>query len=514
MALREEMTELLSGFEKRMKFINIVRYLLDYKYPDAIKAMIPEKKILDNLIVGVLVYIKERTLGGNQKCTLADVERFLEDFSVVLPCEYTIDTKILSRYIIVDVLQNGGLLTEYLTYFSGKEAFAMMPVRLLNEEKGSYHLTDDAFDFLFRSKEIESELDYSVTRFRMKEYMKRDNYVQALEQSRELVGRIRNMKTSMEDFLLRCRENISRISVDEYDSVITRIRALLENEYNELTDIQKNAKERSGKLQQAVQSGVESEAIKKRFISLNEIISNISLTVEEQRSLINQKYTLADSYYNLLRESYVMPSFERMSFEKEIMIPLRHLNDSLGDAVKFLLFPLTKPDLESIFSIESFYAPQSKINELSENDALDITETEETTEDIIAARNERFRQICHEFFGFAKDKKSFSISEFIESLRVSELVEYCKENALPNVILTMYSMLELDIAGWKLSEDVVVSPMGEFELAWCLSEIPKDYLDIQKIKFSNSNRTFGFEIKKESQSRKVDITDFDVEVIR
>lgn len=514
MALKSEMTEILSGFEKRMKFINIVRCLLDYKYPDVIKAMIPEKKILDNLIVGVLVYIKERTLGGNQSCTLTDIERFLEDFSVVLPFAYTIDSNILARYIIVDVLQNGGLMTEYLTYFSGKEAFAMMPVRLLNEEKGSYHLTDDAFDFLFRSKEIESELDYSVTRFRMKEYMKRDNYVQALDQSRELVSRIRNMKTSMEDFLLRCRENISRISVDEYDSVITRIRSLLENEYHELTDIQRNAEERSEKLQQAVRSGVESEEAKKRYASLNEIISNISLTIEEQRSLINQKYTLADSYHNLLRESYIMPSYERMSFEKEIMIPLRHMNDSLGDAVKFLLLPLTKPELESRFSIENFYAPQSKINEIPDDGGLDISAGEDETEDFVTARNERFLAICCDFFRFAKDKKSFSISGFVESLRVSELLEYCKENALPNALLTMYSMLELDIAGWKSSEDMVVSPMGEFELAWCLSEMPKDYLDIQKIKFTNSNRTFSFEIKKDNQSRRVDMTDFDVEVIR
>ena len=37
MALRSELSELLAGFEKRMKFINIVRCLLDYKYPDHIR---------------------------------------------------------------------------------------------------------------------------------------------------------------------------------------------------------------------------------------------------------------------------------------------------------------------------------------------------------------------------------------------------------------------------------------------------------------------------------------------
>ena len=57
MALRSELSELLAGFEKRMKFINIVRCLLDYKYPDHIREMIPDKRILDNMIVAVLVFI-------------------------------------------------------------------------------------------------------------------------------------------------------------------------------------------------------------------------------------------------------------------------------------------------------------------------------------------------------------------------------------------------------------------------------------------------------------------------
>ncbi len=514
MALRSELSELLAGFEKRMKFINIVRCLLDYKYPDHIREIIPDKRILDNMIVAVLVFIKDRTLGTEQTCTIADVERFLEDFSVVLPSDYNSNPKALARYIIVDVLQNGGIMAEFTTFYSTTESFAPMTIRLINEEKGSYHLTDDAFDFLFRSKEIESELDYSVTRFRMKEYMRRDNYEDALDASRELVSRIRNMKVSMDDFLLRCREDISKITIDQYETVIGRIRSLLEDEYKELTEIQAAAKERAKNLEEALQNGVGTEDTQKHRSALKEIIENISLTIDEQRTLINKKASLSESYQALIRDNFVVNRFERLNFERDILSPLRKMENSLGDATKFFLFMLTKPEFDKKFSVENFYAPQCEINESESEEGLDLTEEETDYEKQIEIRNTRFRNISCDLFRFMEHKERFKISDFIDSLRVSELKEYSTENALPNVMLSLFAMQELDIEEWKNGERFTVIPNGEFELTWCLEEIPSEYLQIKQIRFTKTNNNFCFSSQQDGYERKIEMTDFEVEVVR
>ena len=514
MALRSELSELLAGFEKRMKFINIVRCLLDYKYPDHIREMIPDKRILDNMIVAVLVFIKDRTLGTEQSCTIADVERFLEDFSVVLPADYHTNPKILARYVIVDVLQNGGVMAEFTTFYSVSESFEPMSIRLINEEKGSYHLTDDAFDFLFRSKEIESELDYSVTRFRMKEYMRRDNYEDALDASRELVSRIRNMKVSMDDFLLRCREDISKITVDQYETVVGRIRSLLEDEYKELTEIQAAAKERAKNLEEALQNGVGTEDTQKNRSALKEIIENISLTIDEQRTLINKKTSLSESYQALIRDNFVVNRFERLNFERDILSPLRKMDTSLGDAAKFFLFMLTKPEFDKKFSVENFYAPQGKISENEAEEGLDITGEETDYEKQVEIRNTRFRNISCDLFRFMEHKERFKISDFIDSLRVSELKEYSTENALPSVMLSLFAMQELNIEEWKNGERFTVIPNGEFELAWCLEEIPKEYLQIKIIRFTKINSNFSFSAEQDGYERKIDMTDFEVEVVR
>ena len=94
---------------------------------------------------------------------------------------------------------------------------------LIEQQSGSYVLTNEAYEFLFRTKEIDNELDFSVNRFKLKEFIKRGNYSKALRESRELVSRVRNLKTRMDDFMLRCRTNISEVSIDEYEEIYRKI---------------------------------------------------------------------------------------------------------------------------------------------------------------------------------------------------------------------------------------------------------------------------------------------------
>ncbi len=517
MLLRQDITALLRGFESRIKFINIARAILDYTYKDNIRMMIPDKAILDNLTVAVLVFIKERTLGTPQQCTLGDVQEFLENLLPIMPKDCNPDCKTLARYLVVDVLQNSGLPKEYLTYVDSKERFAMRTIRLLEEEKGCYHLSDDAFDFLFRSKEIESEFGYSVTRFLVKEYMKRDNYTQAVEQSRELISRIRNMKTSMDDFLLRCRENLSAVTTDAYEEVIRRIRTLLNDEEKELTEIQQNAQERVRHLETAWQNGMSADETVKSRQALLEIIRNIKTTINEQRSLINKRYQLSVQYEQILKDHYAMQHFERMNFADDILAPLQRMGDQLGDAVKFLLFPLCRPELPKLFSIENFYT-QSALTENTEERGIQIDAEEEDKAAILEQkRNKLFLDIIRSLFSFMQKHANFTVSQYISCLSDAELFRFCAENALPNVFLKLFEIDAqigaLDIARWKESAEPILEPKGEFETGWCLSNLDSSLLQMQKIHVRKTERTFSFSVTQEQILRNISMTDFRVEVI-
>jgi hypothetical protein len=75
-------------------------------------------------------------------------------------------------------------------------------------------------------------------------------------------------------------------------------------------------------------------------------------------------------------------------------------------------------------------------------------------------------------------------------------------------------MQELNIEEWKNGERFTVIPNGEFELSWCLEEIPEEYLEIKRIQFTKTDSSFSFSVRQDGYERAIDMTDFEVEVVR
>jgi len=247
--------------------------------------------------------------------------------------------------------------------------------------------------------------------------------------------------------------------------------------------------------------------------ALNEIIRNIQLTIEEQRGLINKKMSLSDAYQSILSDSYAISRYERLNFDKDILLEMRNGHIPLDIAAMYLLFPLTKPEFSNQFSIENFYAMQPRLSEL-ENETTEIFEDEIKNVNPIDVRNTRFYNICYKFFDYLIKRTNFKISEFIASLNDDAIYEFCEDNALPQVILTLYSLQKISIGDWKKSEEMIVQPMGEFELSWCLGELPKNYLEIEAFTVKKLDREFSFVVSKEEKQNKISMSDFLIEVIR
>ena len=170
----------------------------------------------------------------------------------------------------------------------------------------------------------------------------------------------------------------------------------------------------------------------------------------------------------------------RFDIEQELMLPMQkmHLKDSKD--IGKLFAPLYRPSFPHLFGLDFFYGRQNAIRESSRDDSIDIT-SENTAENVADIRNKRYVAIIMELLSYAENKSVFCFSEYLGSVPKEQLHEQLKEKSLPDVMLKLYGFGEIDIASWRLSQQDVVVPVGEFDLSYCLSNLPEELVKMDSI---------------------------------
>lgn len=474
-----ESKELLQDFEKRMRFVNLIKYWLQRSKPTEIRELLHnDDDKTDNLILMVMVFIMDSTLRYGERCTKQDITAFLRELADVYDYEPE-SAKLLADYIVTDVLQSGGKVRLFDTFQSGDEDFReQSSLILLEQQSGSYVLTNEAYEFLFRTKEIDNELDFSVNRFKLQEFIKRGNYGKALRESRELVSRVRNLKTRMDDFMLRCRTNISEVSIDEYEEIVMQVRDSFEDENKQLSNIRTII---AAKFQAIADSQVNlNDNIGQTEQEIREILENIDTVISEQSCVFNQKFSLSELYANLLDDSFSYLQAGRFDLEQELLLPLQKMQLQDSKNVGKLFAPLYRPSFPHLFGIDFFYSRQNTIKETSRDDGIEII-SEDNAETAADIRNRRYVEIIKGLLSFANQNAVFCFSDYLASLSKEQLQEQLQEKSLPDVMLKLYGMGEIDVAGWRSAQHDIIEPVGEFDLSYCLSELPQELVQMQMI---------------------------------
>lgn len=504
-----ESKDLLQDFEKRMRFVNLIKYWLQRSKPREINELLHnDDDKTDNLILMVMVFIMDSTLRYGERCTKQDITAFLRELADVYDYEPE-SAKILTDYIVTDVLQSNGKVRSFDTFYSSDEQFRdQRSLILLEQQSGSYVLTNEAYEFLFRTKEIDSELDFSVNRFKLQEFIKRGNYGKALRESRELVSRVRNLKTRMDDFMLRCRTNISEVSIDEYEEIVTQVKDSFEDENKQLSDIRTLV---SAKLQAIADAQITTnENIGQTEKEIREILENIDTVISEQSRVFNQKFSLSELYADLLDDSFSYLQAGRFDLEQELLLPLQKMQLQDSKNLGKLFAPLYRPSFPHLFGLDFFYSRQNAIRESTRDDGVDIVSDDnaETTADI---RNKRYVEIIKGLLSFANQNAVFSFSDYIASVSKEQLQEQLLEKSLPDVMLKLYGMGEIDIAGWRAEQHDIIVPVGEFDLSYCLSELTEDLVQMQTILI---HKLDGVITLSDDAGNRIKINDFKIEVRR
>ena len=202
--------------------------------------------------------------------------------------------------------------------------------------------------------------------------------------------------------------------------------------------------------------------------------------ISEQSRVFNQKFTLSELYAELLDDSFSYLQAGRFDLEQELLLPLQKMQLQDTRSVGRLFAPLYRPTFPHLFGLDFFYSRQNAIREISRDNGIDI-ENEDNAETAADIRNKRYIEIIRGLLTFANKNAVFRFSDYLKSVPKEQLQEHMREKSLPDVMLKLYGLGEIDVAGWRSEQHDIIEPVGEFDLSYCLSELPEELVQMRTI---------------------------------
>lgn len=530
------MMDFLDKFEKRMEWIGVVDSIVNRKGKDTKLEGIFQGNEMTNIIVSVLLFIMEKTLEENNECDIQHIEGFLEE---LLKRYYNlklnkVEIKDLAGYIVKDILQNNGERRSYSVVNYSTGAKEDIPIRLITDkivtEKDSrrlnYMLTNQGYDFLFRTREVDEEIQLTIEQLKLKEYVKRKKFSSAVRQSVELISYVRQKKKDVENFILSIRQNIDNVDIDQYEQLLNGTYAMLQDEYDTMHDIQRMIQQAGEKINEELDASKQLEdKLAKAIHEIQEIHHNLGIAISEQRNLIINRHNLSELYMDTIKRSFEYSFVKKFNIEESIIEPLEKYNAVLDNCIS-LLNPLFLPELTKTLSIDQIYNQQMIFKETEAEEAF-LVNTEEYYDELEKIRIEKISnkhlRIVELLFGEILEFKQINLSEIINHLKANNLKEYtelCKERSLFSIAFKLFDLEEIHLKEFYRSHSKVMMGASEvFNLERCLIELEnkieglKDVISlnitkstdeiVEVIEFQENSMTIREEIRMSNLTFKV-----------
>ncbi|OZM56439.1 hypothetical protein CIB95_11735 [Lottiidibacillus patelloidae] len=511
------MFNFLEGFQRRMEIVGIVESIVNRKKRNMeIERLFNDNDFI-NLVFSVLLFIMEKTLAEDSDCDSSHIQKFIGN---ILPPYYDMhlqeeDLYQLTQYILKNVLQNEGVAYHFQTIDYEQKKRKNIAIRLVADHvqevnggyKITYSLTDQGYDFLFRTKEVDQEIQITIEELKLKELIKRKNFKKAHNQSQNLIQMVRQKKKEIHLFMMKIKENIHDVDIDEYERLINSTYDLLHEEYELLSGIMDMARKSEEKIRQEYEDKMKlDESLKKAQFEIKQINQNIKATLSEQKDLIITRQSLSKVYIETIGDSFLYSMEKRFDFEELILKQMEQHVDKVEHFWK-LVNPLFLPNIHQNMNIRSVYEPQGMIK-LEEQENTNVIEKEvlqeDTEQERIAQINETYVEILHYLFNYGlHDTNESSLEEVIASLqRDDELFQrFCEDRLLFTTLLKLYDIGEIDLKVWRSNNDKVVMNLSEeLNLDYCFSELHQTYEymnNIEKISlFKKDNSVVEVDVKR------------------
>lgn len=429
--------EFLNHFSKRMKHVGMYGILFQNSMQKQMWKTFGFIKADEqwNVIFALMLYIMEQSL-KEEKCTMDDIGAFLDNLNVTYwgkNMSYE-DCKKLGDFIINVVLSNEGKAMYFDGYDFEQKAYKIMNISYIanrvvyvdgDVKRTSYYLTDDGYNLLLSTLEMESNMKLTIHEMIFKMHLEKQSYDKAVDEIKNVFNLLRIQLQKIQEAMLRVRRNALNYSVADYKVLLEENMETIDATKEKFKNYRETVKKRAKELEeQNINVKKLSDEDEEKLNHLRIIESYLNRGIDEHQKILNSHFDLKILYEKELEALAQMSLIQRFSLRSELYDKLLE-NAAVMEQMDVFLRPLFHQQPDKIYNLNKAMELQRPIRKKKleeEEEILDFDE-EEWQEELAQKQKEKLAKYENSLkliLDFAVAKGTVSLQNIKEQVQEDE----------------------------------------------------------------------------------------------
>lgn len=406
-----------------------------------------------NIIFAVLLYIMEQSL-REEHCTMDDIGAYLDTVNVQYfrkSLSYD-QCKQLGDFIVNVILSNEGKAM-YFDGFDFEEneyqnmhiSYVANRIVYVDQEfrRTSYYLTDDGYNLLLSTLEIENNMKLTVHEMIFQMHLEKQSYDRAVDEIKNVFNLMRVQLQKIQDACGKIRRNALNYSVRDYETILLENLDTVQDTRQKFQNYREMVKSRARELEEKninVQQLLPKE--EEKLNHLREIESYLNRTIDEHQKILSSHFDLKSLYTKELELLSQMSMIRRFPLRTGLYDEVLKDADTLT-RLDYFLRPLFNQGVEKAYNLNRAFQLQRPGRRRVETDSEEELDFDEES---FRKEQERLRQKKLKKYegslgcliGHASGKDGISLLELSTQMSEEE-----QDRLIPTVEIFKEVMVEL-----------------------------------------------------------------------
>lgn len=406
-----------------------------------------------NLIFAVLLYIMEQSL-KEERCTMDDIGAYIDTVNMQhfhKSINYD-ECKQLGDFIVNVILSNEGKAM-YFEGFDFEEneyrdmhvSYVANRIVYVDQEfrRTSYYLTDDGYNLLLSTLEIENNMKLTVHEMIFQMHLEKQSYDKAVDEIKNVFNLLRVQLQKIQDACGKIRRNALSYSVRDYETILLENLDTIQNTRQKFQDYREMVKSRARELEERNINVQQLQSKEKEKLGyLREIENYLTRTIDEHQKILSSHFDLKSLYTRELEQLSQMSLIQRFPLRTGLYDKVLKDADTLT-RLDYFLRPLFNQDVDKAYNLNKAFQlqrPARRKTEADSEEELDFDE-ESWKREKDRLRQEKLKKYESSLgclLRHASGKEGISLLELNERMEEGE-----RRELIPNVEIFKEVMVEL-----------------------------------------------------------------------